>query len=404
MGRVMGRIGHLTAVAVAKASLKGLYPDGGGLYLQVTGNGARSWVYRYMLGGKAREMGLGSYRDVSLAEARKKAAECRLVRSSGSDPIEARNGLRDLRKLETAKTVTFAFCAEAYIEANKLGWRSKKHADQWRSTLGTYAYPVLGTLPVQDVDTALVMKIIEPLWNAKTETASRLRGRIETVLDWAKTRDFRRGDNPARWRGHIQTLLPPRRKIAKTIHHPALKFTNIRPFLSKLRNQEGTAARALELLIFTATRTSEVLGARWEEMDLDQGVWTIPARRIKAGKEHRIPLSLPVRQLLNDIATENDPKNVREASYIFSGGKAGQPLSNMALLALLKRMGRSDITAHGFRSTFRDWAAEETDYPREVAEMALAHTVGDKVEAAYRRGDLFAKRVGLMADWASYCR
>lgn len=403
MARIVER---LTALAVSKARKKGYYADGGGLLLQVTGNGARSWVYRYMRRGFAREMGLGSLHDVNLGEARKRATECRRLRLAGTDPIEARKGVRDLAKLVSVRGMTFTACAEAYVDANKAGWRNKKHAAQWTSTLKTYAYPVFGPLPVQSVDTAMVMRVLEPIWTTKTETASRVRGRIESVLDWAKTREYREGENPARWRGHIENLLPARSKVRKVEHHPALPFAKVRTFVRALRRQEGTAALAFQFLILTAARTSEVVGARWDEFNQKKAIWTIPASRIKAGREHRIPLSAPAVAILKKmkIARDNEAKVEGMASeYVFSGAKKGLPLSNMALLALLKRMKRTEITAHGFRSSFRDWVAEETDYPREVAEMALAHAVGDKVEAAYRRGDLLEKRGGLMADWAKYC-
>ena len=402
MGRGTGR---LTALAVSKQRRAGVHPDGGGLYLQVSAGGARSWIYRYTLDGRARWMGLGSLRDVSLSEARELAAACRKRRSEGIDPIEARKTIRTVAKLESAKAITFAACAEAYVEANRSGWRNEKHAAQWTSTLKTYANPVFGSLPVQSVDTAMVMKVLEPIWTTKTETASRLRGRIECVLDWAKTREHRQGENPARWRGHIENLLPARSKVRKVEHHPALPYAKVKTFVKALRRQEGTAALAFEFLILTGGRTSEVVGARWNEIDVKKAVWTIPASRIKAGREHRVPLSARALEILTKMRPTHDDKvEDRVVEYVFPGGKAGRPLSNMALLALLKRMQRSEITPHGFRSTFRDWAAEETDYPREVAEMALAHAVGDKVEAAYRRGDLFEKRRALMAEWADYCR
>ena len=357
-----------------------------------------------MLNGRPRWMGLGSLRDVSLAEARNLAGECRKRRSEGIDPIAARKTVRGLPKSESAKTMTFAACADAYIEANKVGWRNAKHAAQWASTLKAYAFPVFGSLPVQSVDTAMVMKVLEPIWTTKTETASRVRSRIENVLDWAKAREYRRGENPARWRGHIDNLLPARAKVRKVQHHRALPYDKVRSFVRALHREEGTAAAAFEFLILTATRTSEVVRARWDEVDLDKAIWTIPANRIKAGHEHRVPLSAPALAILEKMkampVVDGEDKDARE--YVFPGGKKGQPLSNMALLALLKRMKRIDLTAHGFRSTFRDWAAEKTSYPREVAEMALAHAIGDKVEAAYRRGDQFEKRRQLMAEWADY--
>jgi integrase len=289
-------------------------------------------------------------------------------------------------KLEAARAMTFRQCAEAYIEAHKAGWQNAKHAAQWSSTLKTYAYPVFGALPVQAVDVALVAKVLEPIWKAKTETASRLRGRIERVLDWATVRGYRQGDNPARWRGHLDQLLPARSRVQKVQHHPA-----------DLGKQESTSALALEFLILTATRTAEVIGATWSEVDLDVAVWTIPAGRMKAKKEHRVPLSKPTLAILRRLHKH------RAGEFVFMGAKPGRPISNMALFILLKRMGRSDLTVHGFRSTFRDWCAERTNFPREVAEHALAHSLPDKVEAAYQRGDLFEKRRRLMAEWGRFC-
>jgi integrase len=272
-----------------------------------------------------------------------------------------------------------------------------KHAEQWRSTLSTYAYPVVGSQSVQAVNVALVMKVLEPIWDTKTETASRVRGRIESVLDWATARGYRRGENPARWRGHLQNLLPKREKVRRVVHHPALPYIEIGNFMTALRAHRGVAARAFEFLILTASRTSETIGARWDELDVDKAIWTVPAERIKAGREHRVPLSAPLVALIKRLS------NTKAGEFLFPGTEPDRPLSNMAFLALLKRMDRADITPHGFRSTFRDWAAEQTNYPREAAEMALAHAVGDKVEAAYRRGDLFEKRRRLMGDWAQYC-
>jgi integrase len=390
-------IGKMTALDVKRASEPGMHPDGGGLYLQITERGAKSWSFRFMLNGRAREMGLGPLHAVPLADARVKATECRRLRYEGIDPIEARKVERDRARLAAAKALSFRDAAEAYIRAHQAGWRNAKHADQWRNTLDTYAGPVFGKLPVQDVDVSLVMRVLEPIWTTKTETASRVRGRIEAVLDWATVRGYRRGDNPARWRGHLENLLAKRAKVQNVQHHAALPFDEVGAFIGALRRQEGVAAAALEFLILTATRTSETIGGRWSEIDFDNATWTIPADRIKAGREHRVPLSEPAVALLNRL------NKIRHGDFIFPGGKTGKPLSNMALLALLKRMNRDDLTAHGFRSTFRDWAAERTNFPREVAEMALAHAVSDKVEAAYRRGDLFHKRRHLMVAWAKHC-
>jgi integrase len=389
-------IGKLTALKVARASEPGMYADGGGLYLQVVAGGGKSWIYRFMLNGRSREMGLGPLHTFGLAEARLKAADCRRLRHEGVDPIDARKAQRDELRLVAARERTFDDCALSYISAHKAGWRNAKHAAQWQSTLDTYAKPVFGSLPVQTVDTALVMKVLEPIWTVKPETAGRLRGRIEAVLDWATVRGYRRGENPARWRGHLNKLLANRAKVRKVAHHPALSYDEIADFMTALRAQEGTAARALEFLILTAARTGEVIGARWAEVDLQQRIWIVPAERIKGGKEHRVPLSRSALALVEAMKGSS-------GEFIFPGGKRGRPLSNMAMLKLLVRLKRANVTAHGFRSTFRDWASERTSYPREVAEMALAHVVGDKVEAAYRRGDLFEKRRRMMEEWSRFC-
>ena len=359
-----------------------MHHDGGGLYLQVSAGGAKSWIFRFMLDGHTREMGLGPVHAIPLAEARKRAAECRSMRLDGSDPIEARNAQRNEKKLEAAKGMTFDSCAAAYIAAHKAGWQNAKHREQWPNTLNTYAGPVFGSLPVRAVDVGLVMKALKPIWQTKPETASRLRGRIEAILDWAKVREYRKGENPARWRGHLDKLLPARSKVRKVEHHPALAYDELADFVAALRSQEGIASRALEFLILTAARTGEVIGARWDEIDLKEKIWVVPAARMKAGREHRVPLSAAAVAVLDRI------KEIRESDFVFPGGKKGKPLSNMAMLAVLKRMEGDELTAHGVRSSFRDCAAESTTFPHEVAEMALAHTVGDKVEAAYRRGDL----------------
>ena len=391
------RLNRLTAVEVKGIDHKGMYHDGGGLYLQVSAAGTKSWIYRFTLDGRAREMGLGPLNAISVAEARKRAAECRRMRYDGIDPIKARGALRYQKKLEGARSMTFDVCAGAYIEAHKASWKNGKHAEQWRGSLRNYASPVFGSSPVQAIDLALVMKALEPIWQTKSETASRLRGRIESVLDWATVRGYRKGENPARWRGHLDKLLPARAKIQKVVHHPALPYSEIADFMVSLRTQEGIAARALEFLILTAARTGEIIGARWNEVDLEEKIWVVPGARMKAAREHRVPLSGPALAILKKM------KEIRESDFVFPGGRKGKPLSNMAMLAVLKRMGRDDLTAHGFRSTFRDWAAERTTFPREVVEMALAHTIENKVEAAYRRGDLFQKRRQLMEGWARFC-
>ena len=375
----------------------GLFADGGGLYLQVTESGAKTWIFRFMLAGRRRDMGLGAVHTVSLADARVEAQRCRQLVRDGIDPIETRKAAKLAAKAEKAKAMTFKQCAEAYIRAHEAGWKNAKHAAQWTSTLTTYAFPVMGELPVASVDTGLVMKVIEPIWTTKTETASRVRGRIESILDWATVRHYRAGENPARWKGHLDHLLPTKAKVQKGGHHAALPYDQIADFMAALRKQDGIGARALEFAILTAARTGEVIGAAWDEIDFDKQLWTIPAERMKADKEHRVPLSDPAVAILREM------EKVRDGDFVFPGGKAQRPLSNMALLTTLRRMKRTDVTVHGFRSTFRDWAAEQTSVASEVAEMALAHAVGDKVEAAYRRGDLFEKRRRLMDGWAKYC-
>jgi integrase len=394
MARTTGR---LTALKVEKAKQPGMYADGGGLYLQVTAGGA-SWIYRYMLAGRAREMGLGPLALFGLAEARAKALDARRLRHEGIDPIEARRAMRAQARLDAAKAVTFMECAHGYITAHRAGWRNGKHAAQWEATLATYAGPVIGALPVPVIDTALVLKVLEPIWTTKPETAGRVRGRIESILDWAKVRGYRAGENPARWRGHLDKLLPARSKVRKIEHHAALPYAELPGFLVSLREQEGAVARALEFSILMAARTAEVIGARWDEIDLLEKIWTVPAARMKAGREHRVPLSARALAILEEM--QRHPH--AEEGFVFPGGKLGRPLSNMAFLMLLRRLGRDDLTAHGFRSTFRDWAADRTNFPAEVAEMALAHAVSGKVEAAYRRGDLFEKRRRLMDAWAEF--
>jgi integrase len=392
-------VGKLTALKVARDLPPGMYADGAGLYLQVTAASSKSWIYRFWSRGKGREMGLGSLAAVSLSEARIKAGECRRLRQEGIDPIEARKAHREQAVLDTAKTVTFKEAAATYIASHRAGWRNAKHAAQWTSTLTTYADPFVGALSIQAIDTALVLKVLEPIWKTKPETASRVRGRIEAILDWAKVRGLRQGENPARWRGHLNHLLPATSKVRRVTHHAALPYAELPDFISQLRAQDGVAARALEFTILTAARTGETIGAAWSEVNLSDKVWTVPADRMKAVREHRVPLSARA------LAILSGPEGAHHSSrgFVFPGGKAAKPLSNMAMTEVLRRLACGDITVHGFRSTFRDWAAERTSFPNEVVEMALAHAVGDKVEAAYRRGDLFEKRRRLMAEWARFC-
>jgi integrase len=385
----MGRAIHkLTALQVARITEPGLHLDGGGLYLAVAARGSKKWVFRF----KRRDMGLGGYPATSLADARRKAADARQMLLRGEDPIEARKAVEAMNKPQ--RGLTFDEASERYISAHEAAWRNPKHRQQWRNTLANYASPVIGQMDVAAIDTTHVLDILEPIWRDKTETASRLRGRLETVLDWCKVRDYRKGENPARWRGHLAHLLPARSKIVKVEHHPSLPYTDMPAFMATLRRRDALAARALEFCILTATRTSETLEAVWSEICLTNNVWTIPAARMKNAKPHRVPLTEATLSLLLHLP------RIEGSPHIFPGERANRPLSNMAFLMLLRRMGRSDLTAHGFRTSFRTWAAECTSFPREVAEMALSHSVGSAVERAYQRGDLFTKRQALMQAWS----
>jgi integrase len=398
-------IGKLKALDVSRASRPGYYGDGGNLYLLVGPTGAKSWVFRYRVPApipdkpkhsRLREMGLGPTHALSLAEARERAREWRRERLDGIDPIEVRRGRRAQAQLEAAKAMSFKECAEAYIKSHSAGWKNPKHAAQWPSTLEMYVYPIFGSLPVQGVEVGLVMKALEPIWMTKSETASRVRGRIEAVLDWATARGYRQGENPARWRGHLENLLPKKTKVRRVEHHAALPYAKLPEFMTELRQQEGVGAKELEFAILTVARTGEVMGAKWSEIDFEARLWTVPADRMKAGREYRVPLSEPALTILAAM------REVREGEFVFPGGKANSPLSNMAFLMLLRRISRGDLTAHGFRSTFSDWCSEQTNFPAEVREMALAHTVSGKVEAAYGRGDLFQKRRQVMDAWANF--
>lgn len=386
-----------------KPDLKpGLYGDGGGLYLQVSSFETKAWVFRYMMAGRPRKMGLGDFELVSLKDARKKRDAAYSLVVDGVDPIEERKARKTEQAVEKAKELTFKECAERYIKAHQASWKSPKHAGQWAATLETYAYPVIGNLPVATVDVGLVLKIIEPIWTTKTETASRVRGRIETVLSWARARGYRNGENPATWRGHLDQLLPARSQVAPVEHHSALPYAELPPFMAKLRAKEGVSARALEYTILTAARTGDTIGAKHKEIDRSEKLWTIPAARVKGKKgarkrDHVVPLSGRALAILKDIPTEGN--------FVFPGGKEGKGLSNAAMSELLKGMGHAAdaATVHGFRSTFKDWCMEQTAYGDELSEMALAHTIKDKVKAAYHRGDMLDKRRRLMSDWAAYC-
>jgi integrase len=382
---------RMVQTATAIPSKSRMLADGKGLYLRIGPTGSKSWIYRYQDDGKQHDLGLGPYPDISLAAARERATAQRRLRLDGQDPVATRRAGRDRAKLAVARAMTFRQCAEAYIAANRAGWREGSRSEHyWVATLEAYAYPVFGDLPVQMVDTALVTKAVEPLWANKVETASRVRGRIEKVLDWATVRGYRQGENPARWRGHLENLLPKKGKVASTKHHAALPYAEIGAFMVDLRRQEGVAARALDFAILTGARRGEVIGARWSEFNLAERIWTIPAARMKADAEHRVALSGAAVAIVEQMSRDGD--------LVFPSLKDGKPL-----LAVLARMKRVDLTMHGFRSTFADWAAEQTAFSTEVVELALAHKVGSKVEQAYRRTDQFQKRRQLADAWARYC-
>lgn len=402
MGRQQQR---LTALQVSKLTKPGLYGDGGGLTLQITPGGVKSWLFRYMMSGKAHGMGLGPTHTVSLAEARQKALFARKLIIDGINPLAAKKQDQVAAALANAKMMTFDQCAKAYILAHKASWKNAKHADQWTNTIDTYASPVFGHLPVAEIDTGLVVKCLAPIWEGKTETASRLRGRIESVLGWATTSGYRIGENPARWKGHLDNLLATISKASRTKHHPSLPWQHIGAFVSALRTRDGVSARAVEFAILTACRSGEVRGAQWSEFDIERKIWTIPAERMKAKRQHEVPLSDSALALLNAIPENGD--------FVFAGTKT-QQLSDMSLTAVIRRMNVGEeptwidangegITVHGFRSSFRMWAAEMTNFPREVAEHALAHQLPDAVERAYQRGSQFAKRAALMSEWSAYC-
>jgi integrase len=396
----------ISATKVASIKEPGRYAVGDGVYLQITGDKGRSWIFRYQLAGTARHMGLGPIKLLSLKEARDRAIDAKKLLLDGIDPIEARDLRRTQQRLKDAKAITFRSCAEQYITDNKVAWRNEKHRAQWKSTLETYADPVIGALSVGDVDTGLVLKVLrQPVkeadgklgtfWSAKPETAGRVRGRIETILDWAKAQGFREGENPARWRGHLESVLPAKAKVAKVQHHKAMPYAELAAFMARLRLNHSMSAKALEFTILTAARTGETIGATRSEIDMVQKVWIIPGSRMKAEKDHRVPLC--------GRAIEIIESSKHNQEYLFPGANLNRPLSNMAMLELLRGMTGNGITVHGFRSTFMDWGHEVTHYPKEMLDIALAHTVDDKVEAAYRRGDMFEKRRKLMADWAAYC-
>src|SRR5262252_1858660 len=415
----------------------GMHADGGGLYLQVTagkeqGKFNKSWLFRYKLTRRERQMGLGSHKTISLKEAREEAERCRKLLKEGKDPIEVREAERAAQQTAKAKSVTFEWCATQYMKAREAGWRDAKHRQQWHNTLSTYAYPAVGKLLVGAIDTDLVMKILTPIWADKNETASRVRGRIEKILDWAKVNKHRSGDNPARWLGHLDHLLPPRSRVHKIEHHPALPYEHIPDFMAHLRAQEGLAAKALEFVVLTAARSGEARGLPWNgEINAADKVWTVPPLRMKGESEHRVPLTAPALAILEYM------REVRQNDFVFPGDRADDPLSDMALTEVIRRMnearekaglplwvdpkqGNREIVPHGFRSTFKDWATDWAPspseiveaakrgelieaFPRDMIEVALAHRLDSKTEEAYRRTDMFKKRRRMMDEWARYC-
>ncbi len=395
---------ELSDLKVKAAKEPGRHADGRGLSLQVTVGAdkivRRSWLLRVSVpGGKKREMGLGAYPTIDLAMARVRAEEARRLAASNVDPIAHREELKKEQQRKEERAITFKQAAEAFITSHESAWKNDKHRDQWRNTLETYAYPVFGSRPVQSVDLDGISKVLEPIWRTKTETASRVRSRIERILGWATVKGYRSGDNPARWKGHLENVFPQRGKVQKVKHHNALPYEKMPEFMRKLRTRTSVGARALEFTILNCTRTGESVRAHWREIDLDKRLWTIPSERMKAGKEHRVPLSDASMQLLDGLS-----EIFGEKGWLFpSLARPDEPLSNAALLGVLRVMKQTDITTHGFRSTFRDWAAEQTSFSREVAEAALAHTLESKVERAYQRRDLFDKRRELMGAWADYC-
>jgi integrase len=391
---------------LVRAGKEGMHLDGGtagvrGLYLVIEHRRNANWGLRYQLKGRTHWMGLGSALlgdGVTLDEARDKAKTARAKLRDKIDPLAVRQQERAAAAAASLRQITFAEAAHEFHKQRESGWRNRKHAAQVLGSLKTFAFPTLGKLPVEAVDTPLVLKVLRPIWNTKTETASRLRGRIEAVLAWAQVNGYRSGDNPARWRGHLEMALPKRSDVAKVAHHAALPYADVPAFMTALRGRDGVAAQALQFLILTAARTGEVLNARWSEFDLANAVWTVPPERMKAHRAHRVPLSKPAVELLRSLYREHGNDSVFIGAH-----NGGSTLSSTAMVALLRRMGRDDITGHGFRSSFRTWAAEQTNFPREVGEQALAHAIPDKVEAAYKRTTLFDKRRALMAAWAKYC-
>jgi integrase len=378
----MPNVDRLTALKVQRERRPGMHADGRGLFLCIGANGSRSWVLRYQLNGKRHDMGLGSAHDVNLAEARERALGARKLRAEGIDPLTAKRERRAVARAAQVKAVTFGECVDTYLAKNESGWRSAQYAKNWRASMVTYVLPTIGTLPVAAIDTNLVLRVIEPIWKTKTVTATAIRGRVESVLDFAKAGGLRSGENPARWGGHLEQILPPPSKVAKKEHHPSLPYADMPQFMAELRAHHSNGALALEFTILAAARTGEVLGATAAEFDKAAAIWTVPGSRMKGGREHRVPLSPAALALVEAVTA---------------------PIGKNAMGVLLAKLRPPAVaTVHGFRSSFRDWAAETTSYPNHVVEMALAHAIPSAVEAAYRRGDLFDKRRVLMDEWARF--
>ncbi len=394
----MGRGFKLTQLQVERLKADGVHGDGAGLYLNVTKGGSKSWLYRYMLAGKAHWMGLGSYPDVSLAEAREKSADCRKLTRQGIDPLREKRQAVSIIRAALAKTIIFDDAAAQYIAAKEAEWTNARHIKQWKETLETYASPIIGNLDVSLIETAHVMRVLQPIWEGKTETATRLRGRIEKILDWAKVGEYRTGENPARWNGHLEHKLGKPGLIVTVEHHAALPYGEVGSFIQQLRAIDDQARRLMEFTILTNARSSESRLATWAEVNFDNATWTIPAKRMKAKKEHLVPLSKRAVKIL----MQQKANKIEGNDFLFPG-RRDKPLSRGVFDTVLSRMERTDITTHGFRSSFRDWAGETTAYPREVIEHGMAHQLKDKAEAAYARGSLFDKRRRLMEDWAKYC-
>lgn len=399
MARAIGKLAPAKVSALLRGGAQKRHADGGNLYLQVTGPGSGSWLFRYAERGSSANgakprthwLGLGPVHSIGLAAAREKARELRQQLLEGTDPAARRQAAKGA----APSGMTFAEAAELYIGAHEAAWRSPVHARQWRNSLRDHVLPLLGSVPVAAVGTAEVMQVLDPIWRVKAETASRCRQRIEAILDYAAAREWRTGENPARWRGHLAKLLPEKETVAPVQHHPAMDWQDVPAFMASLATRQGNAARALRFLILTATRSAEARGTTWDEIDFSGGVWTIPAERMKGAREHRIPLTGAALAILGGVR----PSDADPVGLVFPGAADGKPLSDVALAKLLPPV----VTCHGFRSTFRTWAGETTDYPREVVEMALAHRIGDAVEQAYARGDLFQRRRRLMEHWSGFC-